>query len=134
MHIIKEELRQNRKQLYLALAATFVLGLWTHGYGFLHDSFSKDSLSEFYGSAGGSAWKIQLGRVIVPIYRQIFRTELTLPWMIGLLSLLWIGLAVYLVARIFRMQSKVSVVLLAGILTANITVAATAATYSHDYD
>ena len=134
MKIMKDSPEQNRKQLYLALAATFILGLWTHGYGFLHDSFSKDSLSEFYGMSGGSAWKIQLGRVVVPIYRQIFRTELTLPWMVGLLSLLWIGLAVYLVVRIFRIRSKLSVVLIAGILTANITVAATAATYSHDYD
>lgn len=134
MHRIKETLQQSKNQLYLALAVTFLWGLWAHGYGFLHDSFSKDSLSEFYGASGGSAWKIQLGRVIVPIYRQIFRTELTLPWMVGLLSLLWIGLAVYLVVRIFRIQSKLSLVLIAGILTANITVAATAATYSHDYD
>ena len=134
MNLNKEDLRQSKQQLYLALAATFILGLWTHGYGFLHDSFSKDSLSEFYGASGGSAWKIQLGRVIVPIYRQIFRTELTLPWMVGLLSLLWIGLSVYLVTRIFRIQSKLSTVLIAAIFTANITVAATAATYSHDYD
>ena len=134
MCTIKESLRQSKQQLYLALAATFMIGLWTHGYGFLHDSFSKDSLSEFYGASGGSAWKIQLGRVIVPIYRQIFRTELTLPWMVGLLSLLWIGLSVYLVTRLFRIQSKLSTVLIAAIFTANITVAATAATYSHDYD
>ena len=134
MRTFKESLEQSKKQLYLALAATFIWGIWTHGYGFLHDSFSKDSLSEFYGAAGGSAWKIQLGRVIVPIYRQIFRTELTLPWMVGLLSLLWIGLAVYLTARIFKVQSKLSLVLIAGIFTANITVAATAASYSHDYD
>jgi len=51
-----------------------------------------------------------------------------------LLSLLWIGLAVYLVTRIFRIRSKLSIFLIAGIFTANITVAATAATYSHDYD
>lgn len=129
-----EKFNQNKSWLYFSLAAVFLWGLLAHGYGFLHSSFSHDSLNEFNGADGGSAWKIQLGRFVVPLYRAVFRTELTLPWLIGVLSLVWIGLAVFLVIRLFQVESKGIAFLIAGIFTANITVTATAATYLHDYD
>lgn len=126
--------KEHKKQLYYAIMATFFWGMLAHGYGFLHNSFSGDSLSEFFGAMGSNAWKIQLGRFVVPAYKAVFRTDLTLPWLVGMLSLLWIGLAVYLTVRIFRMESGILIFLTAGIFAANITVAATAASYLHDYD
>lgn len=125
---------QSKRTLYVTLLATFFWGLLAHGYGFLHDSFSGDSLSEFYGAMGSNAWKIQLGRFVVPAYKAVFRTDMTLPWLVGMLSLLWIGLAVYCTVRMFHLESGVMIFLTAGIFTANITVAATAASYMHDYD
>lgn len=71
---------------------------------------------------------------MVPLYKAVFRTDLTLPWIAGLLSLVWIGLAVFLVIRMFRVESRNLIFLIAGIFTVNITVSATAATYMHDYD
>lgn len=134
MNNLKNEWNQNKKKLCFALAVTFAWGMLTHGYGFAQSAFSHDSLNEFNGSDGGNFWKIQLGRFVIPAYRAVFRTDLTLPWMIGMLSLLWIGLAVYLVIRIFNMDSKLTMILTAGIFATNITVTATAATYLHDYD
>ena len=96
---------QDKQRFSFAVLATFFWGLLAHGYGFLHDSFSGDSLSEFYGAMGSNAWKIQLGRFVVPAYKAVFRTDMTLPWLVGVLSLVWIGLAVYMTARIFRMES-----------------------------
>lgn len=125
---------RNRQQLYVALTAVFVWGLAAHGYGFLQSSFSHDSLTEFNAADGGDVWKVRLGRFVIPVYRAVFRTELTLPWMIGLLSLVWIGLAVFLVAKLFRMESRGLVLVTAGIFTVNLTVSATAATYLHDFD
>ena len=132
--MLTEELRQDKKRFLFVMAAVFVWGLFAHGYGFLHASFSGDSLSEFCGELGSNSWKIQLGRYVVPAYKAVFRTDMTLPWLVGLLSLIWIGLAVYMTVGIFRMESRTMMVLTAGIFTANITVAATAATYLHDYD
>lgn len=71
---------------------------------------------------------------MIPAYKVFFRTDATLPWLIGMLSLLWIGLSVFLVIQIFRVESKLTAVLVAGIFTTNITVASTAATYIHDFD
>lgn len=125
---------QNKKCFYFVMLATFFWGMLAHGYGFMHDSFSGDSLSEFYGAMGSNSWKIQLGRFVVPAYKAFFRTDMTLPWLVGMLSLLWIGLAVSMTVRIFRMESRLLIFLTAGIFSANITVAATAASYLHDYD
>lgn len=127
-------LEQNRKQLCFALIAVFIWGLAAHGYGFLNNSFSHDSLTEFDGADWSNTWKIKLGRFVIPFYRAVFRTELTLPWLIGLLSLLWIGLAVFLVGKLFKMESKALVFATAGIFTVNLTAAATASTYLHDFD
>ena len=49
-------------------------------------------------------------------------------------SVLVIGLAVYLTVRLFRVESKVTVCLIAGIFATNIAVSATTATYIHDLD
>ena len=134
MELFRQKLDTPRKQMYFALAAVFVWGLFAHGYGFFHTLASHDSLNEFNAADGGNAWKIQLGRVLVPLYRAVFRTDLTLPWMIGILSLVWTGLAVYLVLRIFQIQSKGFAFLTAGIFTANITVIAGISTYINDHD
>lgn len=134
MNNLLKTFERNKKQLLFVILCTFFWGLLAHGYGFMQNSFSHDSLNEFNGADGSNLWKIQLGRFCIPLYKAIFRTDLTLPWLVGLLSLVWIGLTVFSVVRIFRIESKPLVFLIAGIFTANITVAATAATYMHDYD
>ena len=123
-----------KKLLYLALAFTFLWGLAAHGYGFSQSAFSHDSLNEFYAADGGNSWKIEIGRIFVPAYRAVFRTDLTLPWMIGLLSLVWTGLAVYLVAQLLRIRCVWTLFLTAGIMTTNLTVISGIGTYMNDHD
>lgn len=127
-------LEQNKKQLYLSLAATFVWGLFAHGYAFSSNIFSHDSLRELHAEILGNEIKMGSGRVLTPIYRDLFGTDVTLPWLIGLLALLWIGLAVFLIVKMFRVESPVLVCLIAGVCTANIAVSSTIATYIHDLD
>lgn len=134
MENLRDKFERNKKWLFYALVAVFLWGIVAHGYCFLSSNFSHDSLSEFNGADGSNVWKIRLGRFVVPLYKAVFRTDLTLPWIAGLLSLVWIGLAVFLVIRMFRVESRNLIFLIAGIFTVNITVSATAATYMHDYD
>lgn len=133
-HRIVEEFERHKKLLSFALAATFLWGILAHGYCFFDNSFSHDSLEELHGAVFGTEWKVALGRVFVPIYRDIFRGDATLPWLIGALSLFWIGLSVFFTCLIFHIRSKPPVFLIAGIFTTNISVSATAATYLHDLD
>lgn len=113
---------------------TVIWGLAAHAYGFLNFTISHDSLEALYSGTAESIWKISIGRVFVPIYRLLTRGMLTTPWMIGLLSLVWIGISVYLVVRIFEIRSDCMIVLAAGIMTVNPTVIALTATYLHDFD
>ena len=129
-----ENIRENKQQIGYCMIATFLWGMLAHAYIFFNNPFSHDSLNEFNGAIYGNDWRIQLGRVFVPVYRAIVRTAATLPWLIGIVSLIWIGLSVFLIVKLFNMESKVLIVLIAGILTVNSTVTATAATYIHDLD
>ena len=130
----KQRLERNKAWLITALMAVFLWGLAAHGYAFFDNNVSHDSLREFHAEILGNDIKLTSGRVFTPIYRELLGNDVTMPWFAGLLALLWIGLAVFLVIRILKVESKPAIVLIAGIFTANITVSATAATYIHDLD
>lgn len=134
MLCLKNKQKENTYWLLFSLAVTYIWGLAAHAYCFFDNSFSHDSLAEFNGALYGNNWKLGLGRVLVLKYRDFFRTDVTLPWLVGILGLLFIGLSLFLILRIFRIESKVLAFLFAGVLTANITVSAIAATYLHDFD
>ncbi len=129
-----DKVKDNRKLLAFCIISTFIWGLIAHAYMFFHSSFSHDSLNEFNADVYGNTWKIRLGRVFVPTYHMLTRGDLALPWLIGMLSLLYVGLAVFLVVKIFDIKSKVLTALIAGIFTVNLTVTALTATYIQDLD
>lgn len=131
---LRKKWKDNKKQLIFCMAAVFLWGLSAHAYIFLHSSFTHDSLNEFNAAVMGNVSKIRSGRMTIPVYRAITRSALTLPWLIGLLSLLYIGLTVFLIVKIFNLRSKCMIAVTAGIFTVNISVIATAATYIHDLD
>ena len=131
---LRQRLERNKTRLLTALAATFIWGLAAHGYAFFDNNISHDSLREFHAEILGNDIKMGTGRVLTHLYRDLLGSDVTLPWFNGVLALLWIGLAVFLAARVFQMESKTAVVLIAGIFATNITVSATAATYIHDLD
>lgn len=134
MNTITESLAQHRKQLSLSLAATFLWGLFAHGFAFSNNNVTHDSLREFHSEILGNEIKMGSGRVLTPIYRDLFGTDVTLPWFMGLLALLWIGLAVFLIVRLFRVESPALVCLIAGVCATNLAVSSTIATYIHDLD
>jgi len=134
MTVITEALERSKKQLYLSLAATFIWGLFAHGYAFAGNYVTHDSLREFHSEILGNEIKMGSGRVLTPIYRDLLGSDVTLPWLMGLLALLWIGLAVFLMIRLFRVESNVITCLIAGACVTNIAVSSTTATYIHDLD
>lgn len=125
---------QNKEMLRFSVIATFFWGLLAHGYHFFNSNFSHDSLKELHGAILGNKWKVELGRVFVPFYRDLVRSDITIPLLIGVLSLLMLAMTAFLLVKIFNIDSKLLVFLTAGILTTNTTITATAATYLHDLD
>lgn len=134
MNRLKESFLRNKTWLLFSLISTFLWGFLAHGYCFFDNSVSHDSLNEYHAAIFGNEWKMQLGRIFTPFYRDLLRSDATLPWLIGVLSLFWLGLTVFLILRIFRVGSKVTAFLIAGVFTVNISVSAIAATYLNDLD
>lgn len=130
-----------RRRLLTSLIATYIWGLAAHGYALLNLTISHDSLMEFYmyhdiGYYPGSVaqWKIALGRFLDPVYHQLIRGTTVSPWFSGMLALLWLSLAVWMMARIFQMERAWEIGLLSGIMTVNITVIGLVGTYLGDLD
>lgn len=118
----------------LCLLATLAWGLVAHAYGFLNGNFSHDSLNAFHATWAENRIKTSTGRFFVEAYRFFTRGDVVLPWLIGLLALLWVGLAVYFVVRLLDVESKPVMVLISGIMITNITVTAQTATFIHELD
>ena len=125
---------EERRLLLLCFAAVFGFGLAAHAYGFLHASFSHDMLNALVADPLETYWKMQLGRPGIVLYRRVLRGVIAAPWQLGLLSLLWLSLSCFLTAKLFRVKESVFPVLLAGILTVNITTVAMTATYLYEMD
>ena len=125
---------EERRLLLLCFAAVFGFGLAAHAYGFLHASFSHDMLNALVADPLETYWKMQLGRPGIVLYRRIFRGVIAAPWQLGLLSLLWLSLSCFLTVKLFRIKGWGFPVLLAGILTVNITTIAMTATYLYEMD
>ena len=125
---------EERRLLLLCFAAVFGFGLAAHAYGFLYASFSHDMLNALVADPLETYWKMQLGRPGIVLYRRIFRGVIAAPWQLGLLSLLWLSLSCFLTAKLFQVKGNVFPVLLAGILTVNITTVAMTATYLYEMD
>lgn len=111
---------------------TFIIGLVAHGYCFLNLLVSHDSLNDFYVS---DQWeRAGFGRIFYSIYISLTRGRIVLPWFIGVLTLCWIAVAVYLIAKLFGIKKCGLIFLISGICVTNPTVYTLAATYIHDLD
>ena len=128
----KKNSRENATDSYMlrrALLYTYILGLLAHGFGLLNLNLSHDALYNFYSGIDAHEWQISLGRVLEPLYREITASTIVMPWSMGILAFLWIGLSVYLICRMFQVSHSVAIFLLSGIMVANCTVTALIATF-----
>ena len=122
------------KLLATCVCFVFIWGLIAHAYGFLNSIFSHDTLNAIVATQREELWKIQLGRFLVPIYRQVVRPALAMPWLIGVLSLFYLSLGSFLICDLLTIKSRIAILLISGILATNLTVTALTATYIYELD
>jgi len=123
-----------KRWLILSACFTFFWGFFAHGYAIANGLINHDALAEFNGAVFGNVLKVGSGRFLVPLYQKLFHMNLALPWMIGLLSLLWLSISVFLTVEIFDVRSRMTAFMIAGIYTVNLAVTATMGSYLHDLD
>lgn len=120
---------EDKRLLKYSFLYTFLLGMAAHAFAFLNLQPSHDSLFEFFSDSFNHSRQISLGRIFEPFYHKLTASSAVMPWSVGILSLCWIALSVFMVAKIFRLENKGALFLLAGIFATNTTVIAMAATY-----
>ena len=77
-----------------------------------------DSLN--YVNKFSDSWEIQLGRFMLPIYGRI-RGEITMPWLIGLISIACLIAVTYMLTELFEIKRPFMIIAAAAFLSANIT-------------
>ena len=119
--------QKNNTLLRQCLFFSFIFGFLAHGFFFSNFNPSHDSLVEVMG------WwfhQATLGRFFATLYSMVFSPRInTVPWTNGLFGLLWLALASYNAVKMLKIEGKVPIAILCGIMVTNITVTAICATY-----
>ena len=127
-----ERLNINYEKVKESFLSVFLFGLVAHGYGMLNLIMSHDSLNDIF--IASHAHKISIGRIWFPAYVTLAHNKLMLPWLNGMLALVWISLSVYLICNLFNLKEKWQTVFVSAVMTVNPTIISLIGTFAHDTD
>lgn len=116
----------HNKRLRLSFGSVFFFGLIAHAFSYFALAYSHDSLYCLYRT--DTLVHIGYGRFLQPVYTML-RGNISVPWLCGLFSLLWLALALYLLTGLFQVRQTVTVVLLGAVMATYPMLAFTNATY-----
>lgn len=115
------KIKQNIKPEWrFTFFSAVIIGLLTHLFVFTNRLPNHDSLHNIYNTQA----KVKSGRFFLGPASGM-SSYFELPWVIGLLSILFLALAAVSIVMLFRIQKKSSALLIAGIVTTFPSVAAT---------
>jgi len=109
-----------------SLMYTCLAMLAAHAYRYLTLGYTDDSVQIVQST--DRTWQIALGRFLQPVYWRL-RGDIVAPYLIGVLSCLWLSAAVYLIVRMMGMRSRVSIALTCALLAGNATLTFSNATF-----
>lgn len=109
-----------KREWKIAFAAAFFIGLLTHIYKFTNTLPNHDSLYNFYSDQnmiGSGRWFLSIACGFSSYY--------DLPWVNGLLSIIFIALTAAVVVDIFKIKDRIMILLTGGLLAAFPAITAT---------
>lgn len=112
-------IKEKRERFLFALLATVAFSLIANGFSYLNYYPIHDALLFTFPNSGERGWQISLGRFLIPAY-QLLKGETAVPWLTGILSMLYLGISVYLISVILKQKSRLEILLTAAFLSANI--------------
>lgn len=95
----------------IAFYSTFIIGLFVHIYKFTNTLLNHDSIYNYYSTQnviGSGRWFLSIACGISSYF--------DLPWVNGLLSLIFIALTTVVIVDIFKMKNPALIVLTGGLL------------------
>ena len=108
------------KSTKFTFAATFIIGLITHIFAFTNKFLNHDDVGHLFEASYGTP----SGRWFLPFVLSL-DGDFSMPWLIGVLSILCISITACLVCSILRVKKPINCILIGGILATFPTVAAT---------
>ena len=121
----KLEIHISRRLRDAALCTLFFM-LILHGYRYVSLGFSHDSLA--FAWPDDLAWQLSLGRFMQPVY-WAFRGSVGAPFLVGLLTCVYMTLSVYGTASLLKVRSRLTLFLLAGLMCGSLALICADATY-----
>lgn len=130
---VYSSLRSERsiERLRYSLLGAFVFCMAAHAFAYFNFAPVHDGVN--YVSHFAGTWEVSLGRFLQPMYGNL-RGEYTMPWLGGVLSMLYIGLAAFLVNDLFDVENRWVALLTAGFLSANATMTNLTMVFSYAAD
>lgn len=119
------------RQTKRAMLCTLALLVIMHGFRFVSLGFSHDALA--FAAESDFAWKVSLGRYMQPVYWKL-RGYIAAPYLVGLMTWIWLGLSVCLVLRMMRVTGKLSTWLIAGVMTSSQALISANTGFIHETD
>ncbi|MCR5233025.1 MAG: glucosyltransferase domain-containing protein [Lachnospiraceae bacterium] len=113
------------KDFIFILLCTWGLGILVHGYRFYNLIYSMDSMLVFQND---DPLQFGLGRFMVPLFAQ-FRGRYYPPSVIGIVSLTFIAVSVYLITRMFDITNRYLIVAMCAVMATNSLVIALMSDY-----
>lgn len=117
---------QKHAQFYFILTVTFVFGFSAHGFRFANLYFHHDDY--YFPEKPFGDWQISLGRPFQTLCWWAIG-YLGAPWLVGLLTVVWMALGNYLVIRALNVRSLSFSALLCGVISTNTISTLLTATY-----
>ena len=105
-----------QRRMKLSMLGTAFFSLAANGFSYMNFTPQHDALIESFWYSRSHL--IGLGRFLLNGY-MVVRGKLPMPWAAGMLSMLFLGLSVYLLTRTLRMDTRAEILLTAGFMSAN---------------
>ena len=119
--------RQTKRAMLYTLA--FLLAM--HGFRFVSLGFSHDALA--FAAESDFAWKVSLGRYVQPLYWKL-RGYIAAPYLVGLMTWLFLGISVCLVLRMTQVTGRLATLLIAGVMASSQAIISANTGFIHETD
>lgn len=119
--------RQAKRAMLYTLAFLLIM----HGFRFVSLGFSHDALA--FAAPTDFEWKVSLGRYMQPVYWKL-RGYVAAPYLVGLMTWLWLGISVILVLRMTRVTGRLATLLIAGVMVSSQTIISANTGFIHETD
>ena len=120
-----------QRRMKLSMLGTAFFSLAANGFSYMNFTPQHDALIESFWYSRSHL--IGLGRFLLNGY-MVVRGKLPMPWAAGMLSMLFLGLSVYLLTRTLRMDTRAEILLTAGFMSANLCITSLNAVFQYFSD